>query len=298
MSPVENDRGEPGSMSPEEDNCGCASKMAPSRLTGGVASGTVESQAGQWSHSGELALQQNYETDLHQFTLTIPSSLRQSTPARPSNCHQHQQDQMERDRATEPPPTENHKTADTVARKDNHLPAIEEEEQWKQFGFVRFIRVNNPTEFLIKLQNIWIGSYKVRISIARYQQIPPLVDNMQDSLVGVMEDFQALMNIPNFREVQGCPDIDMRYLAWCKEAFTAIASSWGKVIIPEECASDNPNLAFGRVGILTTHPGLVSQTIVVTIDNQQYNITAIEDTIESTRLSPVVASNDRVASPK
>ncbi|KAL4570415.1 hypothetical protein LXL04_026067 [Taraxacum kok-saghyz] len=436
-------------------------------------------------HSIYTAPQQNYEPDLHhllknssQFTRpaaklgngsasihadnffiitainTSKTKYLPPTPARPKINTSSKEISIFR--ATEPPPTENHKTADTVAREDNHLPAIEEEEQWKQvrrkknriedhahtaktatsfffqnfpeninkdslrqifqtygtvvdvfipakidisnrkFGFVRFIRVNNPTKFLSKLQNIWIGSYKVRISIAKYQRpvnsadrrgittaTPHLtpypsktpqtpqqtahtskirmfseansLDNMQDSLVGVTEDFQALMNIPNFREVEGCPDIDMRYLgglkmilrfasrsektrfleeadhiwkrwfnelypwsmkenfneriasiliygipqqAWCEEAFTAIASSCGKVIIPEECASDNPNLAFGKVGILTTHPGLVSQTIVVTIDNQQYNITAIEDTLESTRLSPVVASNDRVASPE
>ncbi|KAL4561270.1 hypothetical protein LXL04_033434 [Taraxacum kok-saghyz] len=203
----------------------------------------------------------------------------------------------------------------------------------RKFGFVRFIRIINPAIFVQTLQNIWIGSYKARVSIAKYQPnhqnngernplptAPTLqptkpskikmlsdaasVDLMQCFLVGVTEDFQALMNIPSFTEVEGCPNIEMRYLgglkmllefednqvktkflsetehvwkkwfkemypwdinenfceriasilihglpqhAWCEEAFSVIASTWGKVIIPEECATDNTNLAYGRM---------------------------------------------------
>ncbi|KAL4554330.1 hypothetical protein LXL04_039550 [Taraxacum kok-saghyz] len=256
----------------------------------------------------------------------------------------------------------------------------------RKFGFVRFSNISTPAQCVVRLQNIWIGSFKVRVSVARYQRntsdpsdnlqpyIPPpeprpqphhatkpqktnikmcsdaaSFDHMQLTLVGVTENFQALMNVNAFTEVEGCPNIDMRYLgglkmilefngkqekktflteaehiwkqwfkelypwnpkenfceriasiliyglplqAWCEEAFSVIAATWGTVIIPEECATDNTNLAYGRVGILTKHPGLTSQCIEVTIDEMQYKIIVIEDTLESTRLSPVVASND------
>ncbi|KAI3503430.1 hypothetical protein L1887_31871 [Cichorium endivia] len=42
--------------------------------------------------------------------------------------------------------------------------------------------------------------------------------------------------------------------ALCEEAFTVIASKWGRVLIPDTCDTDNLNLAFGRVGILTDNP--------------------------------------------
>ncbi|CAI9263272.1 unnamed protein product [Lactuca saligna] len=80
--------------------------------------------------------------------------------------------------------------------------------------------------------------------------------------------------------------------AWCEEAFLVIARKWGTVIIPEECATDNPNMAFGRVGILTSHPNLINQSITISVDESPFSITVLEDLLESTRLSPAVASNE------
>ncbi|KAL4582404.1 hypothetical protein LXL04_006952 [Taraxacum kok-saghyz] len=42
----------------------------------------------------------------------------------------------------------------------------------RQFGFVRFLKVSNPADFVQRLHQIWIGSYKVRVYIAKYQRAP------------------------------------------------------------------------------------------------------------------------------
>nr|KAJ0211388.1 hypothetical protein LSAT_V11C400222230 [Lactuca sativa] len=177
---------------------------------------------------------------------------------------------------------------------------------------------------------------------------------MQRALVGVMENFQALMNVKAFCEVEECPTIMMRYLgglkmlvefeskqenekflvegeqiwkpwfkemypwdpkenfteriasiliygvpqhAWCEEAFSAITKTWGRVIIPDECSTDNTNMAFGRVGIITSQPGSISQTITIKVDNDVFNIIVMEDILESNRLNPIIASNDFITSP-
>lgn len=51
-------------------------------------------------------------------------------------------------------------------------------------------------------------------------------------------------------------------------------------------------MAFGRVGILTAHQGLINTNITIAIDNLPYQITIVEDIFESSRLSPVMARND------
>ncbi|KAI3764635.1 hypothetical protein L2E82_14646 [Cichorium intybus] len=80
--------------------------------------------------------------------------------------------------------------------------------------------------------------------------------------------------------------------AWCEEAFSVIASTWGRVLIPETCETDNLNLAFGRVGILTDFPGLISTSIIITVDDIKYSINIMEDLFESNRLNPMLACND------
>lgn len=85
--------------------------------------------------------------------------------------------------------------------------------------------------------------------------------------------------------------------AWCEEAFSAIAKTWGRVIIPDECSTDNTNMAFGRVGIITSQPGSISQTITIKVDNDVFNIIVMEDILESNRLNPIIASNDFITSP-
>nr|KAJ0218832.1 hypothetical protein LSAT_V11C300154990 [Lactuca sativa] len=313
--------------------------------------------------------------------------------------------------------------------------------QNKRFGFVRFIRVNDPTGFERKLNDIWIGQHKLHINLARFQRrkppprhqphdyperpypinavrqekhnhhqsepfhhisknhrginhsnqhpppyktyaeavqgippnppSPPTTNHpeapqnkvpmvkmsstpetrefLKRALVGETENFQALMNVKAFNDVEGCPNIVMRYLgglkmlvefeseaeknkmltegehiwrpwfknlyhwkpeenfieriasimisgvpqhAWCEEAFSAIAKNWGTVVIPDECQTDCPNMAFGRVGILTSHPGLINKNITIVVDNLPYRITIMEDIFESSRLSPVLARND------
>ncbi|CAI9282935.1 unnamed protein product [Lactuca saligna] len=39
---------------------------------------------------------------------------------------------------------------------------------------------------------------------------------MQNTLVGEVENFQALMNVKAFQEVEGCPSIQLRYLGGLK----------------------------------------------------------------------------------
>nr|KAJ0213700.1 hypothetical protein LSAT_V11C400222220 [Lactuca sativa] len=43
-----------------------------------------------------------------------------------------------------------------------------------RFGFVRFIRIRDPSAFAQKLNEIWIGSFKIRANIARFQRNPHL----------------------------------------------------------------------------------------------------------------------------
>ncbi|KAI3508827.1 hypothetical protein L1887_23845 [Cichorium endivia] len=169
------------------------------------------------------------------------------------------------------------------------------------------------------------------------------------TLIGESESFEKLMNIRAFKEVEGIPNIELRYVgglntlmefedetemqnllvngehiwspwfkslipwnqdtqlnkriaslliygvplhAWCEEAFTTIASTWGKVLIPEVCKTENLNMAFGRVGILTDHPGLISSADRITVDDKMYVINVIEDLFESNRLNPMLACND------
>ncbi|KAI3739751.1 hypothetical protein L2E82_30162 [Cichorium intybus] len=96
------------------------------------------------------------------------------------------------------------------------------------------------------------------------------------TLIGESESFEKLMNVKAFKEVEGFPNIE----------------SWGKVLIPEVCETDNLNMAFGRVGILTDHPGLISSTVNINVDDKLYPINGIEDLFESNRLNPMLACND------
>nr|KAJ0195447.1 hypothetical protein LSAT_V11C700350330 [Lactuca sativa] len=87
--------------------------------------------------------------------------------------------------------------------------------------------------------------------------------------------------------IQGVPQH-----AWCEEAFSIIASTWGKVVILEECITNSPNLAFERVGIITSHPGLINTAITIMVDGRPFVINIMEDLFESLKLSPVLAAND------
>ncbi|CAI9276621.1 unnamed protein product [Lactuca saligna] len=69
-------------------------------------------------------------------------------------------------------------------------------------------------------------------------------------------------------------------------------SAWEEVVIPEECNTSSPNLAFGRVGILTSHPGIISSSIKILVDGKPFQINILEDIFESRKLSPVLAAND------
>lgn len=64
------------------------------------------------------------------------------------------------------------------------------------------------------------------------------------------------------------------------------------MVIPEECNTSSPNLAFGRVGILTSHPGIISSSIKILVDGKPYQINIMEDIFKSLKLSPVLAAND------
>ncbi|CAI9303048.1 unnamed protein product [Lactuca saligna] len=79
---------------------------------------------------------------------------------------------------------------------------------------------------------------------------------------------------------------------WCEEAFSIIVNTWGTVVILDECSTDSPNMAFGRVGILTSHLGIISSTITILVDGMPYTINITEDIFESLKLSPVLAAND------
>ncbi|CAI9291854.1 unnamed protein product [Lactuca saligna] len=296
-----------------------------------------------------------------------------------------------------------------IAKKLNRLK--------RNFGFVRFIRVQDCASFEKRLNEIFIGAQKLEANVARYQRAdslnrarnlhptrrqkpdpvpdsamntrrqgrsfvevvkgemssagnetgepskvvtgsrktikmlsnPESVDVMKNTLVGTVENLQDLMNVKAFQEVEGCPSMNMRYLgglkmllefgnekekdeflyngkeiwkswfkevynwdagenfneriasliiqgvpqhAWCEDAFNVIASTWGAVVIPEECNTDSPNLPFGRVGILTTHPGTISSSIKIMVDGKPYLINIMEDTFESLKLNPVLAVND------
>ncbi|GKA54455.1 RNA-directed DNA polymerase, eukaryota [Tanacetum coccineum] len=41
---------------------------------------------------------------------------------------------------------------------------------WKRFGFVRFLGIRNGDNFVRTLSNIWIGSFHVYVSIAKFQR--------------------------------------------------------------------------------------------------------------------------------
>ncbi|KAI3737504.1 hypothetical protein L2E82_27508 [Cichorium intybus] len=61
--------------------------------------------------------------------------------------------------------------------------------------------------------------------------------------------------------------------AWCEVAFSTIAKNWGEILVPEPCDTENLNMAFGRTTILTDHPGLISSSLTVRIDDIPYTIT-------------------------
>ncbi|PWA67833.1 hypothetical protein CTI12_AA299060 [Artemisia annua] len=54
---------------------------------------------------------------------------------------------------------------------------------------------------------------------------------------------------------------------WTTEAFHTIASSWGEVIIPEDCNPRQFNRTTGRVCILTPHLEIIRSTSYVPVDN-------------------------------
>ncbi|CAI9294537.1 unnamed protein product [Lactuca saligna] len=162
-----------------------------------------------------------------------------------------------------------------IAKKLNRLN--------KNFGFVRFIRIQDCISFEKRLNEIYIGSHKIEVNVARYQRLEnvnhirnfqptgrlqaepvkntrlhdrlfadvvrgttPTANNgsgnsskfdegstptrkvikmisrlesreaIQNTLVGEVENFQALMNVKAFQEVEGCPSMQLRYLGGLK----------------------------------------------------------------------------------
>ncbi|KAI3780732.1 hypothetical protein L2E82_10720 [Cichorium intybus] len=143
------------------------------------------------------------------------------------------------------------------------------------------------------------------------------------TLIGESESFEKLMNVKAFKEVNmfleegehvwkpwfkslslWSPQLQLNKRiasiivygvpmhAWCEESFSVIARKWGDVLIPESCDTDNLNLAFGRIGILTDHSGLISTSLSIIVDGVKYKINVLEDVFESNRLNPMLASID------
>ncbi|KAL4573748.1 hypothetical protein LXL04_020565 [Taraxacum kok-saghyz] len=247
----------------------------------------------------------------------------------------------------------------------------------KRFGFARFLRVLDIPSFEKLLNSILIGNSKMDVNLAKYDKraqakkephrpygcrTPPPpppssapLSNSSNTLRSYVDAakgppyYHSLMNVKNFKEVESCQQINMRYLgglrmllefehveaanlfldgenerwkpwfssiskwhhdithndriaslviqgvpphAWCEETFSLIAGSWGTVIIPESCCEDNPNMAFGRVAIITNHPGIISSSFPIAIDNIKYSVNVLEDLEESAKLSPVLAINN------
>ncbi|CAI9267631.1 unnamed protein product [Lactuca saligna] len=260
-----------------------------------------------------------------------------------------------------------------IAKKLNRLN--------KNFGFVRFIRIQETISFEKRLNEIYIGAQKIEVNVARFernenvnrrrnpqvtgsQRADPVMnpcllgrsfvdavrgtmsianngsgrtskvdegmtptrktikmlsyleskEAMQNTLVGEVENFQALMNVKAFQEeiwqpwfkevtawevecnfneriasliIQGVPQH-----AWCEDTFSIIARTWGSVAIPEDCNIDSPNLAFRRVEILTSQLGIISSSITILVDGKPYQINVMEDIFESLKLSLMLAAND------
>ncbi|CAH1422868.1 unnamed protein product [Lactuca virosa] len=105
---------------------------------------------------------------------------------------------------------------------------------------------------------------------------------MQNTLVGEVKNFQALMNVKAFQEVEGFLVIFMRYLGGLKMLLE----------FSNECIKNSPNLAFERVGIVITYRGLINTGILILVDGMPYLINVMEDLFESLKISPVLAAND------
>ncbi|CAI9263270.1 unnamed protein product [Lactuca saligna] len=80
----------------------------------------------------------------------------------------------------------------------------------KRFGFVRFIRIENISDFEGKLNGIWIGNYKLRVNLARFQRkstanprstMPPIGHGQNKQPYGYphLHSFQ-----PNNQDAQKC----------------------------------------------------------------------------------------------
>ncbi|GJU68843.1 RNA-directed DNA polymerase, eukaryota, reverse transcriptase zinc-binding domain protein [Tanacetum coccineum] len=85
----------------------------------------------------------------------------------------------------------------------------------KRFGFVRFLGVNNADTFVNRLSNIWMGSYHVFVSVAKFQR-----QNKTDK-IPTNKDFLHLKkpNVTQFRNPIGSD----------KPSFASVASGGGGV---------------------------------------------------------------------
>ncbi|PWA85175.1 RNA-directed DNA polymerase, eukaryota [Artemisia annua] len=71
--------------------------------------------------------------------------------------------------------------------------------------------------------------------------------------------------------IQGLP-----LSVWCSTAYSKIASLWGKVIVPEECPIDSPQLVFGKVCFLTSQRPWINEVVDVSIDGKVCEIHVFE----------------------
>ncbi|KAJ9535893.1 hypothetical protein OSB04_un000949 [Centaurea solstitialis] len=71
--------------------------------------------------------------------------------------------------------------------------------------------------------------------------------------------------------------------AWTPETFGALASKFGDVSISD---GENRNMSIGRVGIFTKKPLWINESFAISIDEIDFQILAVEDTIESLKLVP------------
>ncbi|CAI9284699.1 unnamed protein product [Lactuca saligna] len=139
---------------------------------------------------------------------------------------------------------------------------------------------------------------------------------MQNTLVGELENFQALMNVKAFQEVEGYPAIQLRYLGGLKMLLEFESSSekekflsngreiwqpWFKTITPWDVECNfNEHIASLIIQGAPQHAWCEeafsiiasNSSITISVDGILYKINVMEDIFESLKLSPVLAAND------
>ncbi|GKU93387.1 hypothetical protein SLEP1_g6982 [Rubroshorea leprosula] len=188
----------------------------------------------------------------------------------------------------------------------------------RRFGYARLAGIQNANRMEKQLNEIWIGTYKLRVKVAdklqrknageRKEVVAEKTETAGRGLYRMVQPGQSyaqavagpvLLNAGNMAErVKEKDDLQQKIVrrvplkGWSERCFVEIASTMGEVLLLHEDTSKKTFLCDGRVLILSSDMNKIATSISLMVDGQLFEL---QVTQEEWRVDPDwwLSDNDR-----